>query len=175
MTEPQVTQSATTPLKRSYWHLSGVVLGLSVFPVLFITARKTGLWPNTVIAFGAFGVPFLLIGIRSWNRLFQPDRIPVRWRKGPFLNRHHQGLELMLTLLCCPLFGVALFLDEHTHSEAKLASYFLAFGCQGWLSLLRLCSADHKYIPPPRPPYDPTKSWTSCMKPFQSDHWGQNA
>ena len=171
MTEAQPTQPAATPVKRRYWHLCGVALGLSVFPAVFITARKTGLWPNTLLAFATFGVPFLLIGIRSWNRLLQPDRIPVRWQKGSFLNKHHDGLGLMLTLLWCPIFGVAVFLDEHTHSEAKLASYFLVFGCQGWLSLLRLCSADRKYIPSP----SPSKSWTSNMKRFHSEHWGQNA
>ena len=150
-----------------------MALGLSVFPAVFITDRKTGLWPNTVLAFATFGVPFLLIGVRSWNRLLQPDRIPVRWQKGSFLNKHHDMLELMLTFFWCPIFAVAVFLDEHTHSEAKLASFFLVFGCQGWLSLLRLCSADRKYMPPSSPDYDPSKTRTSGIKRFHSEYWGE--
>ena len=68
--------------------------------------------------------PFL-IGFRSWNSWFHRDRTPVRWQKDSLLNKHHDALELILTLLWCPLYGVALFLGEHRHFEAKARELLL--------------------------------------------------
>jgi hypothetical protein len=167
MTEAQSTQPVKKPRKPSYWHILGMSVGILVFPAIFTTARNTSIWPDAVVGFVTFGIPFLLIGFRSWNRWFHPDRTPVHWQKGSFLNKHHDALELLLNVLWCPLFGFALFLDEHRHFKAKLVSYFLVYGCQGWLSLLKLSTAGRKYIPPPSAPYDPSK-----YKPLQSEHWG---
>ena len=168
MSEEQNPQTAGEPRRRTYWHLLGITSGFLVFPAIFITASKTGVWVNAVVGFVTFGIPLLLIGYRSWNRWFHPDLTPVRWQQRSFLNKHHDLLEVILTLLWCPLFCVAVFLDEHRHSEAKVVSYFLVFGCQGWLSWLKLSTADRKASLPPSTPSDHSKN-----KPLRSERWGE--
>jgi len=50
--------------------------------------------------------------------------------------------------------------------------HYLWCNSVGWNGFLARYIHDHKYIPPPSPPYDPSKA--TRPKPLQSDHWGKH-
>jgi hypothetical protein len=61
--------------------------------------------------------------------------------------------------------------DRSTHHRAYVVVGFIACGAAAWEGILTRYIADRKYIPPPSPPYDPSKA--TRPKPLQSDHWGR--
>jgi hypothetical protein len=174
MTEAQSTQTATESDKRNHRHLYGVVVGLSVFPALVVAMFKTSIWPNCVLGFFAIGVPFLMLGIRAWKRWSRPDRLPVRWVKDDSRGKRLETLDLTFKLVWLTGFCASFVINkdaQRAHSTVGI----IFVGIIAWETFLEKYIADRKYIPPPRPPHDPSKSWTSNMKPFHSEHWGQNA
>jgi hypothetical protein len=176
MTEPQPTQPATEIPKPSYRDLYDMAVTFLVFPAFaFMAVRRTAIWPYAIPGFLALGLPLLLIGVRAWRRWFHPDRLPARWPSGYRLMTNLQTLDSALSWTWVLGIAITWALDLSSHHSAYIAFAFIAGAAAAWEGLLRKYIADRKYIPPPRPPYDPSKSWTSTMKPFHSEHWGRNA
>jgi hypothetical protein len=62
--------------------------------------------------------------------------------------------------------------------RAKVHAFENTWGCifltvQTWHIYLSKFIDDRKYIPPPDPPYDPSKRWDANLMRLHSDHWGE--
>jgi hypothetical protein len=156
--------------RRSFY---GVTMGLLVFPAVVYAARKTSLWPNTILGFAALGVPLLLVGLRSWNRLAYPERVPVRWGRDDWRGYRLQTLDLALTWMWILSMGASWAVNESRHSTAYMVSTLLFCGAAGWSIFLRTYVEDRKYIAPARPPHDLSRTWETEMTAFRSEHWGE--
>ncbi len=172
MTESQTPQPAAEPSKRPYKELYGMVLGILVLPALVIAVRRVGIWPWTLLGFTTFGIPGLLIGLRSWNRWFHPDRPPVRWVQDYPRGDRLQTLDVTLTLTWVAGWFARLVIDHSRHHSVYITLSFIAGGAVSWHAFLTSYIADHKYVPAGRP-YNPSNTWAKIYKPLQSEHWGQ--
>jgi hypothetical protein len=144
-------------------------MGLMVFPAVVYAVRKTSIWPNTILGFLAIGVPVLLIGLLSWNRLIHPERVPVRWSRGYPLGERLKILETALNCIWVLGLCVSWAINEPVHSTAYITIAFIFCGAAGWSGFLRGYIEDRKYIPPPR--QDPSGGWAGAIKGIYSEHW----
>jgi hypothetical protein len=146
-----------------------------IIPAIVIAACKTSIWPNILLGSLAVGIPVILLGLRSWNRWFHPDRLPARW-----LKHGEEGLQNLGTVL--NLTGIVAFLGMVVigilaHDNASRALLLLSWACcttLAWSNVLDRYIEDRKYIPPPSPPHDPSRTGLVDMKPFRSEHWGEH-
>ncbi len=173
MTETQSPQPATIPRKRRYRDVYCLSVGILVLPSLAFAARKYGIWPDTILGFIAVGLPFIMVGLRSWNRLSHPNCVPARWPDEYKRGEQLQTLDQTLTFILFAGIFIYWTIDSSKHDPAHLLFYFIWFSSAGWGGLLGTYIEDRKYIPPPRDPYDPTKGgWSGTIKGIHSDHWG---
>jgi hypothetical protein len=170
MTEP--SQPAAEPSKRSYKDLCGIAIGILVFPALVFAARRTGIWPRTLLGFVIFGIPCLLIGFRSWNRWSHPDRLPVRWTQDHPRGHRLQTLDRMLAWIWVVGWFARLVTYQSKHHTIYITLSLIAGAAVSWHAFLADYITDHKYIPPTRPPND-FSPWARIYKPLQSERWGE--
>ena len=145
-----------------------------VIPALIIAARKTSIWPSAILGFVSVGIPIILLGLRSWNRWFHPDRLPARWLKHGEVRL--QNLETVLTLYGIAAFLVMVVMGFLMHDNASLAVLLPSWICcaaLAWSSILGRYVGDRKFISPPSAPHDSSRTWLADMKPFLSEHWGE--
>jgi hypothetical protein len=148
--------------------------GFLVIAALIIAVRKTSIWPSAILGFVALGIPIILLGLRSWNRWFHPDRLPARWPK--YGEHQFQNLETVLVLYGVAAFLVMVVMGFLVHDNASLAVLLPSWICcaaLAWSSILGRYVKDRKFIPPPSAPHDPLRTWLADMKPFRSEHWGE--
>ena len=93
--------------------------GFLVIAALIIAVRKTSIWPSAILGFVAVGIPIILLGVRSWNRWFHPDRQPARWLKHG--EERLQSLETVLVLYGIAAFLVMVVMGFLVHDNASLA------------------------------------------------------
>jgi hypothetical protein len=168
MTEAVTTQPGAGPRKRPYREYVDLAFAILFLPLLAYLGRNEVVRPFGELALFVTGVPIFLCGIRAWNRLRNPDRVPARWPRDDYpAGQRIEQLSLLLTLFTIAVISAGIFFDDKKHH----VFHYLWYICAGWNLFLTRYIHDHKYIPPPSPPYDPSKA--TRPKPFQSDHWGR--
>ena len=173
MSEARIVEVAAESRRSRRRSFYGVTMGLLVFPAVAFAARKTSLWPNTILGFAALGVPFLLVGLRCWNRLLYPAQVPIRWDRDDWRGERLGKLDLALTWTWILSMGANWAVNESRHSMAYMVTTFLFCGAAGWSICLRTYLEDRRYLAPPQPAYDPSRTWDAEMTAFESEHWGE--
>jgi hypothetical protein len=169
---PSPEASVDPPInKKNEWIILILISGL--IPLFIWGTRKGSIWPDKIsILFGLFP-PMIFILLRSWNRLFRPNRLPARWTAGSRMQARMSTLEGVVLVPWFLSFGCMIFEDiskHHSHHSAHGVWYYLFLTSQYWWGFLQMYIKDRIYIPPPR---EPTKGgWTGTIKGLHSDHWG---
>jgi hypothetical protein len=174
MNETESTQSTTEPRKRSYVDLYRMLLGLFCLVCLLLAIHRFEIRPYLFfLGLIAFGMPFFLLEMRSWNRWFHPERVPTRWPNGSKLEQRLQTLDQTLTFILIAGIFIFWIIDKSKHDPAHILFYFIWFSSTGWGALLGKYIEDRKYIPPPRPPFDSSQRGWGIYTPLHSEHWGE--
>jgi hypothetical protein len=171
-------QSLQIPMqhRKDCRHLYQIEIGFHWFliiPALIIAAHKMSIWPDIFLGFLVVGIPVILLGFRPWNRWSHPDQLPTRWIKHGEEDLQNLGTVLNLTGIVAFLVMVVIGILAYDNEYRALR--LLSWTCctvLAWSDVLDRYIEDRKYIPPPSPPHDPSKTGLADIKPFRSEHWG---
>ena len=119
--------------------------------------------------FASIGIPLLLLQLRAWKRWLRPESLPTRWPDGYRPRQRLEALDLALFLTGIAGIGASWVFDKATHPHVYMAVGAICCGALLWHAVLEEYISDRKFIPPPTPPYDPSKPARS----LRSDHWGE--
>jgi hypothetical protein len=135
---------------------------------------KGPIWPDRIGILVGPAPPTLLILLRARNRQILPDRLPARWSRTSRLEMRLTTLGWVLTVVFMFFLFPWLFMDTSRHPGADHPYLLVAFTAQIWAQFLDQYIADREHIPPPDPLVPPSMR-IAGTKPFQSEHWGENA
>jgi len=151
-----------------------MLLGLFCLVCLVLAIRRLSIRPYlSFLGLIAYGIPFFLLEIRSWKRWFHPERVPTRWpdryARGARLQTVKDWLDRTWMFLLCIGFVIRYASSWNGRNVILGVAYALMF----WDGFLKNYIEDRKYIPPPSPPYDPSKRGWGIYTPLHSEHWGE--
>ncbi len=169
MVDPDSPRSSTQPGKHRYRDYVDLAFAVMFPPILAYLAYKDGVRAPGELALFTAGVPFFLLGLRAFNRLHHPDHVPARWPKNYPRGERIQQLSVLSSLCVIVAISLVIFFDNETHH----LFHYLWWGFVGWNAFLTRYIQERRFIPPSRPPFDPSQSWSARNKPLRSDHWGQ--
>lgn len=154
--------------KRRYRDYVDLAFAVTCPALLVYLAKSEHLRSIALVGLVAISVPYLLFGLRSWNRLLHPGRVPVRWPEDYRRAQRIEELGLFLSLFVIVAITLGIFFDNKNHH----LFHYLWYGSIGWNAFLTRYVHDRKYIPPPR---DPKGGWAGSIKGIHSEHWGGRA
>lgn len=171
--EPESIPAIPKPASRKWREVLGLVYVLVVTFCLAVVAWDG--WEShrlkTCLVGLAIATPGIMISRRAVDRVFRPERVPVRSNQGLMYLRIEPWVQPFL--MVATLAWVIVLIAGRTHREAADTFRLIALVSFLWSTAMSDYIKDRKPLPPVRKPSDPAQPWRAYVKPIQSSHWGE--